>query len=64
MKKGLSFVLMNYHFDINGRYSVFVAVFAGDGTVGISHGGIECGQGINTKVWNHPYTIVMLVARK
>ncbi|GLV44087.1 Aldehyde oxidase 3 [Carabus blaptoides fortunei] len=50
MKKGLSFVPMNYHFMLNGPYSVFVAVFAGDGSVGISHGGIESGQGLNTKV--------------
>lgn len=51
MKKGLSFVVMDYAFTIFGPYSVFVSVYAGDGTVAISHGGTECGQGINTKVF-------------
>lgn len=43
-------VIMNYPFVLYGPFSVFVSVYAGDGTVAISHGGIECGQGINTKV--------------
>lgn len=50
MKKGLSLVLMNYPFVLFAPYSVFMSIFAQDGTVAISHGGIECGQGINTKV--------------
>ncbi|GLV34521.1 Aldehyde oxidase 3, partial [Carabus blaptoides fortunei] len=50
MKKGLSLVMMNYPFVVYGPYSVFMSVFAQDGTVAISHGGIECGQGINTKI--------------
>lgn len=50
MKKGLSLVVMDYPFVIFGPFSVFISVYAGDGTVAISHGGTECGQGINTKV--------------
>ncbi|GLV36464.1 Aldehyde oxidase 3 [Carabus blaptoides fortunei] len=50
MKKGLSLVMMNYPFAPFGPWSVFMSVYAQDGTVAISHGGIECGQGINTKI--------------
>ena len=36
------------------KYTSFVAIHHEDGTVSISHGGIECGQGINTKVFDLP----------
>ncbi|EFA13013.1 xanthine dehydrogenase/oxidase [Tribolium castaneum] len=48
-KKGLSVVPMAYFLDVGGPFSVMVSIFHGDGTVQISHGGIEVGQGINTK---------------
>lgn len=35
--------------DIPG-YPVLVNIYAEDGTVAVSHGGVEIGQGINTKV--------------
>ncbi|GAB0087487.1 hypothetical protein DMENIID0001_017960 [Sergentomyia squamirostris] len=48
-KRGIAIVPMNYgtHF-IGIRYAL-VSIHHGDGSVTITHGGIEMGQGINTK---------------
>ena len=51
MKRGISVVPIKFCLHLKGApYTVFVSVFAEDGTVAISHGGVEIGQGINTKV--------------
>ena len=50
-KRGISRVPTKFGLDYFGApFSVHVAVFGLDGTVVISHAGIEMGQGINTKV--------------
>lgn len=49
-KRGIGFTQMQYRIIYLGINSSYVAIYHGDGSVIISHGGIECGQGINTKV--------------
>ncbi|XP_069693946.1 uncharacterized protein [Periplaneta americana] len=50
MKRGISIVPMKYGLAYAGNFSALVSIYAVDGTVAVTHGGIECGQGINTKV--------------
>ena len=53
-KRGLSLVPLKYGI-IWMTYSTtaLVSVYTGDGTVSIVHGGVEIGQGINTKVYTY-----------
>ncbi|XP_042871766.1 indole-3-acetaldehyde oxidase-like [Penaeus japonicus] len=51
-KRGLSIVPLWYGFNYPSmfRYGIQVSIYEHDGTVAVTHGGIEMGQGINTKV--------------
>ncbi|XP_049801265.1 uncharacterized protein LOC126236198 isoform X3 [Schistocerca nitens] len=49
-KRGMAMVIMRYPFIYLGNYHSVVSIYADDGTVAVIHGGVECGQGINTKV--------------
>ncbi|CAL8082604.1 unnamed protein product [Orchesella dallaii] len=51
-KRGLAIVPMRYYVDYTSatKLPVYVCIYNRDGTVAVSCGGIECGQGLNTKV--------------
>ncbi|XP_061934259.1 uncharacterized protein LOC107992596 isoform X2 [Apis cerana] len=49
-KKGISLIPMMFPLTIFGQFHALVSIYARDGTVSVTHGGIESGQGINTKV--------------
>lgn len=48
-KRGLRFMLMRYEGNIPFIMHVILSVYHADGSVAITHGGVELGQGINTK---------------
>jgi xanthine dehydrogenase/oxidase len=51
-KRGISLVPLRYGINwADSRYTAYVAIFRKDGTISITHGGVEMGQGINTKVY-------------
>lgn len=41
---------MVFPFSFYFQYNAVVSIYKADGTVAIAHGGVEMGQGINTKV--------------
>ncbi|XP_063993362.1 uncharacterized protein LOC135171021 [Diachasmimorpha longicaudata] len=49
-KRGISLMPLMYPVATYGQWNVLISVYPVDGTVAISHGGVECGQGIHTKV--------------
>ncbi|XP_022211878.2 indole-3-acetaldehyde oxidase [Drosophila obscura] len=50
LKRGLGLAVMDYPIFYFGQYPATVAIYHVDGTVVVTHGGIEMGQGMNTKV--------------
>ncbi|XP_023954124.2 uncharacterized protein LOC112057811 [Bicyclus anynana] len=49
MKKSIRVNVMLFPVEYYGNYTAMVSIYRGDGTVSITTGGIEMGQGVNTK---------------
>ena len=53
-KRGISVVPMRYFHNLTSwsglKYNCQISIFGADGSVSVSHNGVEMGQGINTKV--------------
>ncbi|XP_073819307.1 uncharacterized protein [Musca autumnalis] len=50
LKRGIGLAIMDFPLEYSKQYSATVTIYHIDGSVIISHGGIEMGQGLNTKV--------------
>ncbi|XP_063364889.1 uncharacterized protein LOC134653456 [Cydia amplana] len=50
MKKAIKVNIMSFPVEYYGNYSAMVSIYRGDGTVTVTTGGVEMGQGVNTKV--------------
>ncbi|XP_053958030.1 uncharacterized protein LOC128863105 [Anastrepha ludens] len=50
MKRGIGLAIMEFPMHLFGQFAATVAIYHVDGTVIIVHGGIEMGQGMNTKI--------------
>lgn len=49
-KRGIAVSLMSFPTIYVADFTAYIAIFHTDGTVAVSHGGCEMGQGLNTKV--------------
>ncbi|XP_049875312.1 uncharacterized protein LOC126373278 [Pectinophora gossypiella] len=50
IKKAIKISVMSFPVQFYGNYSAMVSIYRGDGTVTVTTGGVEMGQGVNTKV--------------
>ncbi|XP_054263474.1 uncharacterized protein LOC128986893 [Macrosteles quadrilineatus] len=48
-KRGITLMPMRFPMETLGNYHAMVSVYRNDGSVAITHGGVEIGQGIDTK---------------
>ncbi|BES97399.1 2 iron, 2 sulfur cluster Hypothetical protein [Nesidiocoris tenuis] len=48
-KRGINLSTMRYPYEFWAHYHASISIFSDDGSIAIAHGGIEMGQGINTK---------------
>ncbi|BET01357.1 Xanthine dehydrogenase [Nesidiocoris tenuis] len=49
-KKGIAMMSMKFPIELYFDYHALVSIYGDDGSVSVTHGGIEMGQGVNTKV--------------